>query len=296
MDTLQGSRRWWVAGFVVVVGALGVVAVLVGWQLLDGQGWRLARADAASLSRVVAEHVAEHGELPRVTVTQVEGVGGEILRGEEILVESRRVSRADPSRRFEVFVLGTPDHWCVEVGSFAAQVAFRGTSPGWVSAEGEGERAGRVVNGRCATGLVLHLTAVDRADPVPPGNLIDVASAREGTCLWIPSVGGHDISETLDVTGRAEVVACDDAHLGEVYHAGELTDPSYDAARTSAGRACSVAFPRFVGVPENLSAFTSEAVIVSESRWQAGERTFSCVLFLGGQDHQLRGSAANSWR
>lgn len=296
MDTLRGSQRWWVAGFVVVIGALGVMAVLVGWQLLDGQGWRLARADAATLSRVVAEHVDEHGELPRVTVTQVEGVGGEILWGDAFLVESRRVSRADSSRRFEVIVLGTPDHWCVEVGSFAAQVAFRGTSPGWVSAEGAAGHARRVVNGRCDADLLLHLTPVDRADPAPPGSVIDVASAREGTCLWVPSAGGHDISDTLNETGHAEVVACDAAHLGEVYHAGELTDPSYPTARTSAGEACATAFPLFVGVPENLSAFTSEAVVVSEPRWQAGERTFSCVLFLDWRDHQLLGSAENSWR
>jgi hypothetical protein len=296
MDVLQRWQRWWVAGFVVLASALAVVVALVGWEALDGPGWRLARADASTVSRAIAEHVAEHGELPRISMTQLDGAGGATLWGDAFLVESRRVSRADPSRRFEVFVLGTADRWCVEVGPRSALVSLRGVSLEWVSAEGAAGHARRVVNGRCGADLLLHLTPVDRADPASPGSVIDVATATEGTCLWAPSAGGHDISDTLNETGHAEVVACDAAHLGEVYHAGELTDPSYPTARASAGEACATAFPLFVGVPENLSAFTTETVIVSEPRWQEGDRRFSCVLFFGGHDHPWLGSAKESWR
>lgn len=299
MDALRGSKRWWVPGVVVLVTALAVMVALVGWNLLDDPDRQLARADASALSRAVADHVAEHGELPRVTVTQLDGVGGDILWGDEFVVESRRVSRADPSRAVGFFVVGAAQRWCVELEyQPSGLLVFLDTSPRWVRAEGEGGRARRVVNGRCSqdADLLLHLAPVDRTDRPAPGSVIDVATARVGTCLWNPSAGGDFISDTLDVTGRAEVVACDTAHVGEVYHAGELTDPTYATAGTSAAQSCSATFPLFVGVPHNLSAFTTEVVIVSEPRWQAGERTFSCVLFLSTQAYSLIGSAKDSWR
>ena len=95
--------------------------------------------------------------------------------------------------------------------------------------------------------------------------------------------------------GPVEVVGCDTEHFAEIHHTGDIYESGYSQHQDSVAVLCTAAFPSLVGVPRTLAVFTSEPFTVGEAEWQAGEREFSCVLFLGNEDHPLVGSARDSW-
>lgn len=298
MKKPRSSTFWWIA--LAVLGGVAVLAVVVTVvvRLAVGPERPLARADVVTLSDAVAAHVTEHGTLPRVSVTHHTDVHGNAEWGEEFVVESERLPRADPAQALVYFVVGTPDRWCVEVEYYPTgflRSFTLDTSSRWAARHGDGGRVGRVVDRPCDEDFLLHLSPVPAAQDPTPDGVVDLVTADAGTCLWGPAVPDA-ISDSLDVTGQAEAVPCGQPHLGEVYRAGVLRESTYAVGVDASALACQVSFPDFVGVPGNLSAFTYQQVIATEAQWQAGARHFTCVLYLATQAYPLVGSAQDSWR
>jgi hypothetical protein len=274
----------------VVVVAAGVAVLVAAWLILrPSADERSARDDAAAVSAAVAGYVVEHDRLPRLSVTTLVSSGGDTLWGADFLVETLHVPRADPAEARILFIVGEPEGWCVEA-LYTPAGSFLDASPSaWVAARGERGDVGRVVDGRCGDEYVLVLSAVSVDDVPEPGSIIDAVTAPTGTCLTSILDDGRS-------TGPLEVAVCGGEHFAEIYHSGEAAEADYGRFQDSAARLCAAAFPSFVGVPQNLSAFYAEAFTVSDVQWQAGARAFNCVLFLGADDYPLVGSARDSWR
>jgi hypothetical protein len=281
------ARWWWLAIPVALVA-------LAWWFLRTPPDEGSARADAAALSTAVADYVVEHGGLPRVTVTAGPTSGADVLWGEDFLVESRQIPRADPTRARVFFVVGDPDRWCVEM-LYTPPGGFSDASPSaWVSVRGERGEVGRVVDGRCGDYLLV-LSPVTQAAVPESGSIIEAATAPIGTCLADPFTGQSAGGDVM-ATGSVEVVACEVEHFGEIYHSGETSGDGYGQYQDAAAETCGAALSAFVGVPGNFSALYAEPFTVGEERWQAGDRRFSCVLFLGSENYPMVGSARDSWR
>jgi len=90
-----------------------------------------------------------------------------------------------------------------------------------------------------------------------------------------------------------QVRDCAGPHNGEVYVAGVLPDGPVDedALWRRLGEECRAAFRAYVGVPENVSAFTHEGIGPA-----AGNRSYACLLYLGDDHYQVYGSARDSLR
>ena len=276
---------------VLIAVGLAVLAVGAWWFVLSSPEKRSARDDAAAVSSAVAEYVAEHDELPRVSVSKIETDGGDTLWGEDFLVESRHVPRADPGVARGFYLLGDANRWCVEMDYFPTGFFLADTTVAWVAASGGGGQVKGVADGRCGEGYALPLSPVTQSDTPPPGTMVNPASAPLGTCLANP----FD-SETAVVVAEIEVKSCESAHFGEIFYAGRSDADTFGQYEEAAGESCYAAFPDYIGVPDNFSVLVEEPFTANETEWQAGQRGFSCVLFLGDGAYPLVGSARDSLR
>jgi len=263
--------------------------------VLEGPGKRSAVADARALAAAVAIHVDGHADLPRVRVSIREGFEGEALWGEVFLVEQAEVPRADPERARTFFLVGTPEHWCVEMQYQPdARFSFFESPSAWVSVMGVGGTTARVGDGRCGSGFVLHLSPPSAAEAPPPGSIVLAATLPTGTC-----VSGWELETALVYeTGSVEVIDCAQEHHGEVYHSAPHTTDTFngDALWREAASQCGQAFRPYVGVPNNLSALNELVFVPTEAQWDAGSRAFSCIAFLGSEHYPIVGSVRDSWR
>ncbi len=293
--TVAASRPQWRGWNRVVLVVLLVVAATAWWVVRSSPEERSARADAAAVGSAVADYVAVHGRLPRVTVTPLVVASGDVQWGEDFVVESRRIPRADPSRARGFYVVGDAADWCVEMAYEAPRFLEDSSPPAWVAVRGARGEPGRVVDGRCGAGYVLTLSPVTLEGVPRPGSVIDAVGAPVGTCTADPYAGETPLGDP-QLTGVLEVADCEGAHFGEIYHAGEIEAVSYVRYQDSAAESCAALFAGFVGVPRSLSDLTPEAFTVTEAQWEAGERSFNCVLFSSHQYYPLAGSAGDSWR
>lgn len=279
----------------VEIIVLVVVAAMAWWFVRSSPEERSARADADAVGAAVAGYVAAHGRLPRVAVTPLIAASGDVQWGEDFLVESGHIPRADPGKARGFYVVGDAADWCIEMVFEAPRFLEDSSPPAWVAVKGEIGVPGRVVDGRCGAGYVLSLSPVTIVEVPEPGSVVDAAGAPAGTCTADPYAGEPPPGDP-QLAGVIEVADCARAHFGEIYHSGEIEMGDYALYQDSAAESCAALFESFVGVPRSLSELTPEAYTVSNARWEAGERSFNCVLFSGNQYYPLVGSARDSWR
>lgn len=278
-------------------GVLAVIALAATawWFVGSSPEERSARQDAAAVGAVVAGYVAEQGRLPRVTVSPLVAASGDVQWGEDFLIETHKVPRADPSQARGFYVVGDAGDWCVEMAYDAPRFLEDSSPPAWVAVKGALGEPGRVADGRCGVDYVLTLSPVTVMDVPAAGSVIDAVGAAVGTCTADPYAGEAPRGDP-QLTGVLEVAGCEAGHFGEIFHSGEMEAADYALYQDTVANTCAAELEAFVGAPRSLSALTGEGFTVSEERWEAGERIFSCVLFLGTETYPLVGSARDSWR
>jgi hypothetical protein len=279
------SRRPLAFGFAAVM-----IVALAGWLVMRPSGEeRVARRDVVALSDAIAEYVGARAELPSVAVTTRTLESGDEVWGAYYQVGDRRIPRSDPDTGRPFFVVGTADQWCVEVQFVPAGFFADSVPPEWVAAHGSGGDVRRWTRNRCGDDYAMAMAPVTTVNVPEPGSLVAAAHARVGTCLT-------EILPYGPPNPLLEVADCREAHFAEIYHTGSADGGDYGEYQESAARECAETFRPFIGVPHNVSVFTGEPFTVDDTAWTAGDRRFSCVVFLGSEDYPLVGSARDSRR
>lgn len=275
----------------MVVGISAAVVAGAIWLIARPRAEeQSARGDARAVAAAVAGYVVANGALPRVTVTTEKATNGDTLWGGDFLVESQQVPRTDPSQARFYFVVGDADRWCVQM-QYTPKSLMSDAPPEWVSVEGSRGATDGVSGHHCGDGYVLTLSPATITDVPAPGSVIAGATASIGTCTAIPSQ-----RDGLQASRSIKAAACDAQHFGEIYAAGESASGDFVGYEQDAETFCATAIEPFVGVPRTITAFTGEQLTADQEAWTAGVRTFSCLLFLGGNDYPLVGSARDSLR
>ena len=138
-----------------------------------------------------------------------------------------------------------------------------------------------VVAFSASSGLIVyqHMTADGEptADPEVPdeGREVPLSALHIGNCFNLsPSTGSP-------VPGTVSLVPCAQSHDGEVYHLFMLVPGPYpgdEEVDVLAGRQCSTAFERYVGVGPDRSELEFSYVRPGRDQWESGDRGGGCAL------------------
>lgn len=118
------------------------------------------------------------------------------------------------------------------------------------------------------------------APTAPAGRDDGVFDVVVGDCFLRPGTGEaaeHDV-----VLDEVEIVACDQPHHNEVFHAFDLADgpfPGLDEVTRSAETGCAGPFTAFVGPEVPSPDLAIYLLYPTERSWAEGDREVTCTVF-----------------